>query len=79
MRLLDTGLLDSLVNTVADKRPFMTPFLFQVDQYLYHDDSPKVHISTIITSQSKIPSFVLKHLASYTLANYPKRAKIRCL
>ena len=41
----------------------MTPFLFQVIQY-HVDDSPKVHNSDI-TTQSKIPSFFIKHLANY--------------
>ena len=42
---------------------FMMPFLFKVIQY-HADDSSKV------ITQSKMSSFVLKHLVSNTLANF---------
>ena len=48
----------------------MMPFFIRVIQY-HTDNGPNVHNSDI-TTQSKIPLFVFKHLASYTLINYGK-------
>ena len=57
-----TGYGSKLVQISA---PFMTPFLFQ-----YNAD--EYSIAVAITTQSNIPLFVFKHLASYMLCNYSK-------
>ena len=56
----------------TDKHPYHDTIFIQVIHY-HADDSLKVHNSNITIS--KIPSFVLKHLASYILVNYGKVLK----
>ena len=48
----------------------MLPFFIPSIHY-HADDSAEVHNSNI-TTQSKIPLFVFKHLVSYTVAGYDK-------
>ena len=53
--------------------------LYIMMHFFYHSDGPKIAIIMMtIIIQSKIPSFVLRHLASYMLANYPKCSRNQC-
>ena len=81
---LDTRQLQWLrqqINTVTNKRSFHDAMFIpseSVPWWQSESTNSNYMYNDYILTQSKIPLFVLKHLASYTLFNYPKRAKNGC-